>query len=479
MMRRLVSLYVPSYPTALIYMLQSTEYQAGPYLKWYRRTKDFSTVMYRRRLDKTKAAKGLLLAISLGMIAQVLLGLVLVWFGYTRDQIFVTLAGTLLIALYPIIWAYLIVVPLVLARWLLVKPKERRLVKASEQIFKKHPGTKIAVAGSYGKTSMKELLKTVLGEGLDVAATPANKNVAVSHAYFAQKLTGKEDVVIIEYGEGAPGDVARFAQTTHPNIGVITGLAPAHLDHYPSLQAAGEDIFSLADYVGQDKTYVNGDSQAALDFIKPGNHVYTHQEAAGWKISDINVDFTGTSFKMTKNKRVLKLRSGLLGAHQVGPLALVAALADSLGLSASQIEAAIAKTQAFEHRMQARAIRGAWILDDTYNGNIDGLKAGLKLLQALPGKRKIYVTPGLVDQGVENERVHLELGRAIAAAAPDVVVLMQNSARPFIQTGLESGNFAGKLQIEDDPLDYYSNLEHYLASGDVALLQNDWTDNYN
>lgn len=460
-------------------MLQSTEYQVSPYIHWYRRTKDFSRVMYRRKLEKTRAAKLLLLAISLGMIVQILAGLLLVWLGYKNNQVIVTILGTILVVIYPFVWAYAIVVPLWLGRVLIMWPKERKLIKASAQIFKKHPGVKIAVAGSYGKTSMKELLKTVLSEGLDVAATPANKNVASSHAVFAQKLTGKEQVVIIEYGEGAPGDVARFAQTTDPNLGVITGLAPAHLDHYPSLEAAGVDIFSLADYVGQDNVYVNGQSVAAKPFLKPENHVYTEEGVGGWKVSNISVGFEGTSFTMKKHTKTMHLHSGLLGRHQVGPLAMVAALAEKLGLTAAQIEAGVAKTVAFEHRMQARAVRGAWILDDTYNGNIDGLKAGLRLLTDLPAKRKIYVTPGLVDQGIENERVHLALGRAIAHAKPDEVVLMENSAYPFIQAGLEAEKYAGKVIVQTDPLDYYTNIEHFLAAGDVLMMQNDWTDNYN
>lgn len=479
MMRHIVSLYVPSYPTVLVYMLQSTEYQVKPYLQWHRRTKDFSKVMYRRNLHKTKAAKLLLLALSIGMLLEVTAGLVLVWFGYTQEQVILTFAGLVLIVAYPLAWAYLVTVPLILGRLFIVRPREKHLVHASETIFKKHPGVKIAVAGSYGKTSMKELLNTVLSQAKTVAATPANKNVSVSHAYFAQKLTGNEDVLIIEYGEGAPGDVERFAAITHPDLGIITGLAPAHLDQYPSLQAAGEDIFTLADAVGADNTFVNGDSEAAKDFIKPDFQVYTSSGVMGWKVSDIKVGFTGTSFIMKKGKHTLKLGSGLMGEHQVGPLALAAALAHSLGLTEQQIKDGIAATQPFEHRMQPRATHGAWIIDDTYNGNIDGLKAGLKLLQALPGKRKIYVTPGLVDQGEETERVHVELGHAIAQTNPDIVVLMDNSATPFIRTGLEAGKYTGQLQIQFDPLDYYTNLDHFVAAGDVVLLQNDWTDNYN
>lgn len=478
-MRNIFFMYSWRFAEVIVYMLQSTEYKVPAYLKWLHRTRDFSKVMYRRKLERTRVARLLVLALRLGMYGQLLVGLALAIIGYQTSNLILNALSLFLVLSFPTVWAYLVAVPLQLGRWLIMNPRYRREIKASEKIFAKHPGIKIAVAGSYGKTSMKELLNTVLSEGKKVAATPANKNVAISHARFAQKLTGDEDILIIEYGEGGPGDVSRFATVTHPNLGVITGLAPAHLDNYPSLQAAGQDIFSLAKFVDKGKLYVNGDSEAAQKFITPDMETYTEDKVLGWKISDIRLDFKGIKFKLKKGSDTLTLHSGLLGRHQVGPVAFVAALADELGLSKKQIETGVSKTAAFEHRMQPRSIRGAWILDDSYNGNIDGMKAGLKLLQELPGKRKIYVTPGLVDQGEETQRVHEELGRTIAAAQPGRVVLMYNSATLAIEQGLKAGNFKGDLQVEHHPLDYYLNLEHFVAAGDVVMLQNDWTDNYN
>lgn len=478
-MKGLITFYLPSYPSVLIYMLQSTEYQVGPYLSWYWRTDDFSKVMKRRALQRTKAARLLLVAIRLGMLIQIVLGLGFLWLWYDRQTPGAWQFGLGLLISYPMIWAHVVVLPLILGRILIVRPKERRLIAASKKIFADHPGTKIAVAGSYGKTTMKELLGTVLSESKNVAITPANKNVASSHAVFAAKLTGKEDVLVIEYGEGAPGDVRRFAETTKPNIGIITGVAPAHLDKYPTLKAAGKDIFSLAAYLHDNNVYVNGESEAASELARPEHTIYGNEGVAGWSVHDVEIGFEGTNFTLKRDKQKLHLKSGLLGRHQIGPLAAVAAIADNLGLTKKQIEEGVAKTMSFEHRMQPRQIGGAWVIDDTYNGNIDGIQAGLNLLKELPAKRKIYVTPGLVDQGVETERVHHKMGNLIADVAPDMVVLMDNSATAVIAKVLKSRRFQGEVRIEDDPLEFYTNLAHFVAAGDVVLMQNDWTDNYN
>lgn len=477
-MKQFLSLYSLMYPQTIVYMLQNSEYQPSQYLHWYWRVSDFSKVMYRSKLDRTKPARILLLTITIGMIAQIIFGVGLILATYGTANWW-TLLGWFLVLMYPIIWGHIITVPLILGRVFIINPKNKKLIEQSHTIFANHPGVKIAVAGSYGKTSMKELLNTVLGEGKIVAVTPANKNVLSSHALFANKLTGHEEILVIEYGEGAPGDVERFASITSPDIGIITGLAPAHLDKYPSLADAGNDIFSLANAVGPANTYVNIDSIAVKTFMKPDFRTYSSYEVLGWKIKEIQIDLSGTSFVMKKGKESLELKSGLLGRHQVGPLALTAALGIKFGLTKKQVEAGVQRTRAFDHRMQPRLLRDAWIIDDTYNGNIDGMIAGLRLLKELPGKRKTYITPGLVDQGEETERVHNLLGREIAGSNPDKVVLMKNSTTDFIIKGLKEAGYVGELQIERHPLEFYTNIEHFIASGDIVLMQNDWPDNYN
>jgi UDP-N-acetylmuramoyl-tripeptide--D-alanyl-D-alanine ligase len=478
MIRQFMSLYRPSYPTVLVYMLQSSEYKTKPYLAWLHRTKDFSSVMQRRTLDRTRSARLLLTALRLGMVAELAIGILLICLGATHHLSGGIELGIALILIYPILWAYLLVFALVAGRQLVQAPTEQQAIRQSHNQFAKHKAIKIAVAGSYGKTTMKELLSTVLSQGLKVAATPANKNVAKSHAQFAKKLSGNEDVLIIEYGEGAPGDVARFSRTTQPTHAVITGLAPAHLDQYKTLQAAGEDIFSVATYLNGKNVYVNNDSKAVQPFLKTSYKLFDKNGALGWKTSNIQVSLEGTSFHLNKGKKTLHLHSDLLGTHQVGYLSLVAALALALGLSDKQVIDGIAKTKPFEHRMQPYQLAGAWIIDDTYNGNLEGIAAGTQLLRDLPAKRKLYVTPGLVDQGEATKTVHNQVGKLIAVAQPDLVVLMRNSVTPYIETGLQQGRYSGKLQIEDNPLEFYTNLSHFVATGDLVVMQNDWTDNY-
>lgn len=476
--KRFVELYLPSFARTLVYMLQASEYDPRVYFSWLNRTKDFRRVMYRRQLDPTRRARLLLAALTGSIHLTMTAGVALVVLAFIFNFLALAFFGVALILAAPIIWAYLIGLLIKIAHQLVTVPDERRAIAVSKQIFADFTGPKIAIAGSYGKTTMKEILLAVLSEGKNVAATPGNKNVVNEHAKFARNLTGQEDILIIELGEGKPGDVASFAAYTQPTEAVITGLAPAHLDKYKTLDSAANDIFSVGKSIKKAQIYVNSESAATKKYLKLGNQSFDRRGALGWKISDVELEITGMDFTLQKGKRKLRLHTALVGEHLLGPLALAAGLASKLGLTDEQIIRGIASTKPFEHRMQPYRLSDGWVIDDSYNGNLEGIRAGTELLKKLPAKRKIYVTPGLVEQGAETEKAHCEFGRLIAKAEPDEVVLMQNSVTEIIKAGLEAAGFSGRVSIKQNPLEFYQNLEHFIAAGDLIMLQNDWTDNY-
>jgi UDP-N-acetylmuramoyl-tripeptide--D-alanyl-D-alanine ligase len=477
-MNRFISIYTPSFPSVIAYMLQSTEYDAKAYLAWLHRTKDFSAVMHRRTLDRTAVAKAFLLFMAAGILLQLVVAALMMIIGYTSNSAVSTFSGVLLLLSAPIVWAYLVIIPLLMAKQFVINPKLERQRRETQRILSAHKGVKIAVAGSYGKTTMKELLATVLSEGMRVAATPGNKNVATAHYQFAHELTGNEEALIIEFGEGKPGDVKRFTETVQPDIAVITGLAPAHLDQYGSLEAAGNDIFSLAEALDPHDVYVNLATDSINKYVRPGYIGFDVNGIDGWKAEKPTIDLNGTRFALTKSKHDLQINSQLIGEHLIGVLSATAVIANKLGMSKAQIEAGFAHTKPYEHRMQPYRLGGAWIIDDAYNGNIQGVEAGTHLLASLKATRKIYVTPGLVDQGSDTATIHKKMGKLIAHAKPTIVVLMKNSVTDAITQGLKEANYTGEIVIQNDPLAFYTNLDQFVAAGDIVLLQNDWTDNY-
>ena len=470
--------YLANYPDVLLYMLQDTEYKLGRYLSWYHRTDDFRKVMKRRRLDVTQKVKLLRLVLWLIWLIMVIILAVCVYVSVFSNSYIWGLYGIVSVLVLPFVMAYGIILPLSLGQLLIQIPKEKKMIAQAKVILKNHKAKKIAVAGSYGKTTAKEILSTILAEGLKVASTPGNMNTAIGISRFARKLKGNEDVLIIELGEEKLGDIEKLCELSSPNMGIITGINEAHLQSFKNLDNTVKTIFSLVDYLGDKPVYKNkGNNLVLKNTDKDDKYLYDSKGVEDWVVSDIKTSIHGTHFVAKSGSKIVHSKTGLIGRQTIGVTVACIAIADHLGLTEKQITEGLSKVTPFEHRMEPKKLHGAWIIDDTYNGNSDGVRSGLAFLASIDAKRRIYVTPGLVEQGDKTRQVHQAIGN-LAGKSADLIVLMNNSVTDYIVSGIHKSGYKGKITIVDDPLEFYTNMEHFVAAGDVVLMQNDWTDNY-
>lgn len=474
-MMRWLSQYHYRYPRSLVYMLQASEYQLGEYLGWLGRVKDFRRVEYRKQLVKTPKSQLLQIAIWL---SNVLILSAVVVVCTSSLSIWAKIGAILLLLGWPWVSAYLIVVPLLVGQILIQKPREFLLIKRTKAKLAVHKGLKIAVAGSYGKTTMREILKTVLSQAKKVGSPPHSYNTPLGIAKFVSSLEGDEEVLIFEFGEFKPNDIRKFCKITRPDIGVLTGVNEAHLGQFKNLDNIKANFGHLTNYFTDKTLYVNAEDKNALAVAGKKAKAYSRHGLGEWKVVSAQTGLNGTAFIAKTPKSKILARSKLLGLHQIGPLILSIAVADTLGLSAVEIEKGLAKTKPFDHRLEPKVLSdGVVLLDDTYNGNPDGVKAGLAFLKSLRAERKIYITPGLVETGNKTVQLHHTMAKAIAAVA-NVVILIDTSAATHIKEGLELAKFKGERLEYDDALECAEALPHITKQGDVVLWQNDWPDNY-
>ena len=475
MIMNFLTRYHPRYIRSLVYMLQASEYHIGDYLAWFHRTRNFTTVENRKQLQKNTKAR---LILAIAWILVIALVAIAVWlFSYSGVRGYTL--GVLILISTPYIIAYGIILPLLAIQIIIQKPIEYLIVKKAKATLAKHKGVKIAIAGSFGKTSMREILKTVLSEGLRVAAPPHSYNTPLGISSFVKTLTGDEAVILFELGEYYPGDVRKLCDLVQPDMGVITGINEAHLLKFKTLERTAATIFELADYLDDRPVYVNTESDLAKKSARPGHIEYSRHGTTDLHVKDVYTDLHGTSFVLVRGNTSLQLSSALLGIHQVGPLVVAADIAFRLGLSEVDVQAGIAKTTPFDHRLEPKTdATGVVTLDDSYNGNPDGVHAVINFLASLTGHRRFYVTPGLVEMGTRTEAVHKTMGGQLAKANIEKVVLIRNSVTPYIEQGLITANYQGEIIWFEDALQAFSALPHITVAGDVVLLQNDWPDQY-
>lgn len=435
-------------------MLQASEYNIRDYFSWYFRVSDFRKVQVRKKFKKT--AKGMVLLVCAWII--IILSFIVI------DNLILALV------LAPYILAYGIVVPLLIIKVLQI-PVEYYIISQAKNKIRKHKGFKIAIAGSFGKTTMREILKTVLSEGKKVAAAQDNYNTSLGISKFVDSLLGDEDVLIFELGEYYPGDIRQLCEMINPDMGIITGINEAHLKRFKTIDNTIKTIYELGEYL--EELYVNGDSPLALDYARKSDIIYCSNGIGTDLVLNTKTDLNGLSFEFRNNS----FQSKLLGIHQIGPLVCATDIAFKLGLSIEQIQKGVEKTKPFNHRLEPKKSDGVVIIDDSYNGNPDGVRAAIEFLANIKARR-FYVTPGLVEVGDKTKEIHKEIGKMLALAGIEKVVLIKNSVTGYIEEGLKENDFQGELIWFDFAPDAYQSIPNITISGDVVLLQNDWPDQY-
>lgn len=457
-------------------MLQVCEYNIGDYLEWYHRTSDFAHVERRKHLIRTTKA---ILILSLGWVIQLSLYSLAILIAFSTRLPYRYALALVGVIIVPFITAYILLAPLILVRIFVQRPIEWFITSRAQRQLAAHPAIKIAVAGSFGKTSMREILRTVITEGKRVAAPPHSYNTPLGISRFVQSLKKDEEVLVFELGEYYPGDVRRLCRLVQPTIGVITGVNEAHLHKFKNLDRTVATIFELADWVNDGPVYVNGESELAKSHARAGQLVYSRSGVGDWQVKYIATGLDGTSFTLAVDGHEFRVSTKLLGAHQIGPMVAAAAIAHHLGLSFEQITRGLQAITPFEHRLQPTSdAAGVIMLDDSYNGNPSGVKAVIDFLGSITDHRRIYVTPGLVEMGGRTQEVHRQIGLQLAASGIEQVILIHNSATPHIAEGLKEAGYKGQVAWYNSGPEAFAALPHLTVRGDVVLLQNDWPDQY-
>jgi UDP-N-acetylmuramoyl-tripeptide--D-alanyl-D-alanine ligase len=367
------------------------------------------------------------------------------------------------------------------------------IIRQAKQKIRQFPDLKIiGVAGSYGKTLMKEMLAAVLSEKFHVLKTPKNINTPLGIARLIQhKLTDKTQILIVEMGEYLPGDIRNLCRITPPDIGVITGINEAHLERMGTIDNTIGTIFELADEVkSRGLVVLNADDERVVS--SAASHLLNKTVRwYGSKPSDMipyrvknymfRPDGSGISFDICeKNKTLIKTTLPLLAQYVIGDVIAAVEVARNVGLSWGEIGKGIAKVIPPPHRLQPirNETAGILVIDDSYNGNPDGVGEAIRVLHQFTGHRKIYITPGLVEMGSRTRDVHVKIGKDLAPVA-DLVILIKNSVTPYIADGLAADGFAKeKIIWYPTATECHKSFFQYVKPNDVVLFQNDWPDNY-
>lgn len=358
-------------------------------------------------------------------------------------------------------------------------------VKIATQKLKRSDVIKIGITGSYGKTSVKEILKSILSQKYRVLATPASYNTPLGIALAVKRLDSTHDIFIAEMGARNVGDIKETAIIVKPDIGVLTGVNSQHLESFGSIEKTIATKYELFENLSEGgKGFFSSDNE---------NSVALYNEFGGEKYlaglqgednfvtaKDVETDMRGTTFTLCiEGEKPVRCSTVLLGKHSIKNICLASCVCYKVGMTAEEIALGINRIQSVGHRLElVPNNKDIVVIDDSYNANEDGISASMEVLDLFEG-RKIVVTPGLVELGKNENLANFELGKTLAKHADVVIIVGTHNAEILLGGLLEGGMKKENVRFASSSNRGNKELNRMLEKGDVVLFENDLPDNYN
>lgn len=277
----------------------------------------------------------------------------------------------------------------------------------------------VAVAGSNGKTTTKELIRAALGAVLDVHATTGNLNNLVGVPLTLLALPDDADIAVIEIGTNVPGEVARLRDIVAPQIAVVTSVGEEHLEGLGSLEQVLAEETSVLEGVAVAVVPASQPEIGAAAAGKARRVVVAGLEGGDLPVSRWGIGADGLGWLETEGVMV---RPPVRGAHNLRNAALALAVASECGISIEDAARGIAAMPQPSMRMAWESLGRATLINDAYNANPPSMRAALDLLAAMDGGRqRVAVLGTMRELGAHAARCHDELARYALGTSADIV----------------------------------------------------------
>lgn len=328
----------------------------------------------------------------------------------------------------------------------------------------------IAITGSVGKTTVKEMVAHALNGKGSVLRSPGNFNTAVGLARTLLAAEEEPDVAVLEVGASEPGEVARLAAMVSPTAAAVTQVSAAHLAGFGGIDDVRREKLDLLRAVPVEGCrVVDGDDPRLVEearAIGPVVRVGLGPDN-DWTALDVRPDARGTSFRLSPGPSA---HLPLPGAHQVKNALFAVALGEAHGVPAAEVLEALRTFAPLAGRLVIRQRGGVTVADDSYNANPASMKAALEWLAATPVAGRWALALGdMLELGGDSESLHRALGRLVAELRPDLVIFTGRESRAASEEC--SAGLGDRCRWTKSPEEAARFLRDWIRSGDWVLVK--------
>lgn len=376
---------------------------------------------------------------------------------------------------------------LAVAAWLITCPIEkaaaRRYINDAERILKSQSKlTVVGITGSYGKTTTKFILNRILSEKFNTVCTPQSFNTPMGVVRTVRTLIKPQtQIFICEMGAKAVGDIKEICDIVSPDYGIITSVGEQHIETFKSVDNVFKTKFELADAVSYKGgiTLANLDSEGIKARADLRNDVVYFGNGTNYSVSNVFCGEAGTTFDLCLDGDTFTVSTRLLGLHSVSDILAAAAMAHILGVGDNDIKFAISSLKPTEHRLELKNyINGSLLIDDAYNSNPEGCLEAIRVLGSFSGKKKVIVTPGLIELGDREYDCNYALALQATKYCDIIILVGKNRSKPMLDaintTDFNKENVYTVSSFKE-AMEVYAPMANAQS---VVLLENDLPDNY-
>ena len=324
----------------------------------------------------------------------------------------------------------------------------------------------VAVTGSAGKTTTRELIRAALAPLGAIQASEGNNNNDVGVPLTVLGATAADAALVIEMGMRGPGEIERLSRCTEPDLAVITNIGTAHIGRLGSREAIAAAKCEITAGLHPKGTVVipAGDPllESALAAVWSGRVLRVRLADDPEVESDLVGDVNGDQLLIDADRLPLQLE----GRHNARNLLLAVAVADQLGVSRTAMQAMQVTVPGGRNRRLQQG--GLTLLDETYNASPEAVLAALELLAAQPGRR-FAVLGTMLELGERSLELHQEVAARAVQLGLDGLVLVDGGAEGKAMAEVAAS--LPHLQLVSNPEDAAAPLAAWLNSGDVLLLK--------
>jgi UDP-N-acetylmuramoyl-tripeptide--D-alanyl-D-alanine ligase len=336
----------------------------------------------------------------------------------------------------------------------------------------------IAVTGSSGKTTTKEMVAGTVGTTKRTLKNRGNFNNLVGLPLTLLEINAGHEVAIVEMGTNRRGEIARLTQIAMPDVGLITNIGPAHLEGFKSMDVVRKEKWDLFNNMGNRGTaIINNDDDSLREMAgrwKGKAVTFGIKNDADVRAEHISVhERTGTKFTLTIGGASRELTMSTTGEHNIYNALAAAASSCAVGIEHDLICEGLQSFKPISGRMEILNLKnGAFLIDDTYNANPASVGVALKTLKDLKGKQKSTLILGdMLELGTWAEEMHQDIGGLIADTGVDTIFLRGKFSHAVAEGAVRKGLKSNQIYFPETAEEIATHLRQHFKKGDWVLVK--------